>query len=184
MGFSMRPILLSYNPLSAFIILCCAALAVAADDSENTKASSSSKHFAAEEDYSLGPPLKNGRYCTFSFDRFHCVANPLEVRDETFVHGSLEYGEREMSTGVPQRIAGSEKEREAIRELLLMQDDYFFREVFSMPEYASVRTKCRNRSELCTYWAAIGECETNRIFMIPNCAPACRLCLLRDTNIG
>ena len=42
----------------------------------------------------------------------------------------------------------------------------------------------KNRNELCAFWASIGECEHNRIFMLPHCAAACRFCLLSNTNVA
>jgi prolyl 4-hydroxylase len=35
---------------------------------------------------------------------------------------------------------------------------------------------CLNRHELCTFWAAIGECEANPAYMKLQCAPACLSC--------
>lgn len=35
---------------------------------------------------------------------------------------------------------------------------------------------CRNRDEWCSYWAAMGECESGREFMDANCAPVCGRC--------
>lgn len=41
----------------------------------------------------------------------------------------------------------------------------------------------KNYHELCAFWSSVGECETNRIFMMENCVAACRLCLLASVNL-
>ena len=41
----------------------------------------------------------------------------------------------------------------------------------------------KNDHELCAFWTSVGECESNRGFMLENCAAACRLCLLANTNM-
>ena len=43
--------------------------------------------------------------------------------------------------------------------------------------------KCRNMHEDCTFWAAIGECESNQDWMQTNCAPACQTCELLDIRL-
>ena len=60
---------------------------------------------------------------------------------------------------------------------------YMDEEVMSRSEYEHVRSTCRNNHELCAFWTSVGECETNRVFMLQNCAAACRLCLLQGTNM-
>merc|ERR1711966_251144 len=42
--------------------------------------------------------------------------------------------------------------------------------------------KCLLRDELCSFWAAIGECDKNPAFMITTCAPSCRSCHMVDLN--
>jgi hypothetical protein len=42
----------------------------------------------------------------------------------------------------------------------------------------------RNSNELCAFWASIGECESNRLFMMSHCAAACRFCLLVATHLS
>ena len=44
------------------------------------------------------------------------------------------------------------------------------------PKYASVKTECRNKHELCNFWASIGECDKNPGYMKTNCAPSCKSC--------
>ena len=49
--------------------------------------------------------------------------------------------------------------------------------------YTSTFTCSKNEHELCGFWSSLGECETNRGFMLSHCAAACRLCLLQATNM-
>ncbi|KAL9187261.1 hypothetical protein ACHAXT_001364 [Thalassiosira profunda] len=53
---------------------------------------------------------------------------------------------------------------------------YMADEVMVDPKYASVRGKCKNKHELCSYWAMLGECTNNPSYMQTNCAPACQSC--------
>lgn len=86
--------------------------------------------------------------------------------------------------GVPQRIDGTEEEKRQIREVIEKTSEYFFNEVLVMPEYEHVRTACKNNNELCAFWTSVGECETNRVFMMSNCAAACRFCLLQYSGLA
>mmetsp|Transcript_1916 Transcript_1916/g.3668 ORF Transcript_1916/g.3668 Transcript_1916/m.3668 type:complete len:221 (+) Transcript_1916:50-712(+) len=86
--------------------------------------------------------------------------------------------------GVDQRIDGSNTEKELIRDVISMMQQYFMDEVLVKPAYKDVRHNCKNQYDLCAFWAALGECETNRQFMVPHCAAACRLCLLRHSGVG
>uniref|UniRef100_A0A6U3TZM8 ShKT domain-containing protein n=1 Tax=Ditylum brightwellii TaxID=49249 RepID=A0A6U3TZM8_9STRA len=86
--------------------------------------------------------------------------------------------------GVTQRVDGNEVEREAVRHILRQMENYFQNEVLSKPQYESVRGRCKNMNELCAFWASVGECESNRGFMLTNCAASCRLCLLLHTNLN
>ena len=40
-----------------------------------------------------------------------------------------------------------------------------------------------NRDSLCSYWASLGDCETNRQYMVDICPAACQLCWLAGTDI-
>lgn len=79
----------------------------------------------------------------------------------------LEYGE-------PQ-IADGEREDET-REAMRKTDEYMKNVVFVKDEYSSVRSDCKNRDSLCSFWAVLGECEANPAYMIIQCAPACQSC--------
>lgn len=89
----------------------------------------------------------------------------------------------ELDLGVAQRIAGSEVERGRIRKVLKKMERYFQEEVLTRAEFEIVRGRCKNHHELCAFWASVGECESNRGFMLSNCAASCRLCLLQHTNM-
>eukprot|EP00555_Chaetoceros_dichaeta_P002555 CAMPEP_0198249582 /NCGR_PEP_ID=MMETSP1447-20131203/1069_1 /TAXON_ID=420782 /ORGANISM="Chaetoceros dichaeta, Strain CCMP1751" /LENGTH=219 /DNA_ID=CAMNT_0043934255 /DNA_START=79 /DNA_END=738 /DNA_ORIENTATION=+ len=40
----------------------------------------------------------------------------------------------------------------------------------------SIRPLCKNKHDLCTYWAHVEECTKNEGFMSKTCGPACRKC--------
>jgi ShK domain-like. len=75
--------------------------------------------------------------------------------------------------GVAQECEGDQA-LELIRAVEKM--DRYMSEEVSKPEYDSVRSECKNRHELCVFWAHIGECEANPSFMLLQCAPACETC--------
>ena len=70
-----------------------------------------------------------------------------------------------------------------MRGVLAEMMRYMDEEVMNRSEYEHVRDSCRNDHELCAFWTSVGECESNRVFMLQNCAAACRLCLLQNTNM-
>eukprot|EP00540_Astrosyne_radiata_P022186 CAMPEP_0116863764 /NCGR_PEP_ID=MMETSP0418-20121206/24420_1 /TAXON_ID=1158023 /ORGANISM="Astrosyne radiata, Strain 13vi08-1A" /LENGTH=128 /DNA_ID=CAMNT_0004498855 /DNA_START=197 /DNA_END=583 /DNA_ORIENTATION=- len=117
-----------------------------------------------------------------SDDEYVCLDDPMNLRkssDKTYLMNKF----HQLDRGVKQRIDGSETEKEAVKGVLKRMDDYFLNEVLAKSEYEGIRNRCRNLNELCAFWASVGECESNRIFMLGNCAAACRLCLLANTNI-
>jgi prolyl 4-hydroxylase len=61
---------------------------------------------------------------------------------------------------------------------LLKVDEYFQNVVMKEDKYSSVRNYCRNENEYCTYWASVGECDTNPAYMHTTCALACLACHL------
>ena len=89
-----------------------------------------------------------------------------------------------IDVGVTQRIDGSDSEKQAIKDVLKKMDEYFFKEVLANPEYEFVRPRCKNTNELCAFWSAVGECESNRVFMLSNCPAACRFCLLLHSGLA
>ena len=59
-------------------------------------------------------------------------------------------------------------------------EDYMYNQVYADKDQVfpnDVRRNCQLRHELCTFWAASGECENNQRYMRTMCAPACFSCL-------
>ena len=72
---------------------------------------------------------------------------------------------------------------EATVELIYNTSKYM-KEMWSNKEHDYYNYKCKNMEEECSFWAATGdECESNRDYMIKNCAPACQLCHLLDVRL-
>jgi len=118
-----------------------------------------------------------------SYHTYICTDNPEASRRavaSSFTDGLSPF---DMDLGVEQRITGSETEQMRIRNVLRKMYPYFDEEVLTRSEYEHVRGRCKNDHELCAFWTSVGECETNRGFMLENCAAACRLCLLANTNM-
>ena len=78
-----------------------------------------------------------------------------------------EYGEAQLAEG---------QRAEETRALIAKTDEYMSSRVFVEDEFRSVRSDCRNRDPLCSFWAVEGECEANPSYMIIQCAPACQSC--------
>lgn len=78
--------------------------------------------------------------------------------------------------GETQKVSGAEYTRTLanIRETL----EYLNDEDESFPE--SIMRQCKNKHELCSFWAGMEECEKNEPFMISNCSPSCQGCDLLD----
>lgn len=80
--------------------------------------------------------------------------------------------------GTIQAVEGNKKEMtlDNVKAML----DYMEKseEYLSLP--SKIQNNCRNNNELCSFWAAIGECEKNISFMKVQCAPACQTCHLID----
>lgn len=109
-------------------------------------------------------------------NRYRVNTNQYYYDETGYYHG--------YNMGIEQRIDGTEMEQKAIRDVIDMMNQYWFEEVLSKPMYQAVRKTCKNRNELCAFWASVGECENNRIFMLPYCPAACRFCLLSQMNIA
>mmetsp|Transcript_16340 Transcript_16340/g.44945 ORF Transcript_16340/g.44945 Transcript_16340/m.44945 type:complete len:213 (-) Transcript_16340:372-1010(-) len=118
---------------------------------------------------------------------FRCIVDDPIAQRREFDQGRLaDFPESDgmYHMGIAQRVDGSEAERASIQQVVQQMVDYFYNEVYTKPEYDGVRHQCANYYELCAFWAAVGECESNRQFMIPNCAAACRFCLLHRVAMG
>jgi len=86
--------------------------------------------------------------------------------------------------GIPQAVDGdSDSQRKthaAIAEMILFMEE----EVYANDDIYndSIRSNCRNKHELCAFWASVGECDVNPSYMKINCAPACRTCRQLDVE--
>mmetsp|Transcript_27833 Transcript_27833/g.59514 ORF Transcript_27833/g.59514 Transcript_27833/m.59514 type:complete len:153 (+) Transcript_27833:80-538(+) len=109
-------------------------------------------------------------------EEMKCTREVLEMRTR--------YDDISINVGVTQRIDGSDAEKQAVRDILKHMDDYFFHEVLALPEYDYARSRCKNSNELCAFWSSVGECESNRVFMLTNCPAACRFCLLLHSGLA
>ena len=78
-----------------------------------------------------------------------------------------EYGEAQLAEG---------NRAEETRALIAKTDEYMRTRVLVEDEFRSVRSDCKNRDPLCSFWAVEGECEANPSYMIIQCAPACQSC--------
>lgn len=84
--------------------------------------------------------------------------------------------------GVPQeRLVGSDPEQRMVMSTLVKMERYYDEEVPLMPK--DVQDTCINRDSLCAYWASLGDCDTNRQYMIDTCPAACQLCWLAGTDL-
>jgi hypothetical protein len=78
--------------------------------------------------------------------------------------------------GVPQHM-GDTVPLEALQALLDATHTYMTESVLSVPdEYGHILHECENKHPDCTFWAATGLCEEERIYMQLQCAPACQSC--------
>lgn len=93
----------------------------------------------------------------------------------------------QLNIGVPQRIDGSDSEKEAVKQVMIQTEKYFRSEVMTHPVfYRHVRDLgvCQNTNELCAFWTSVGECESNRGFMLSHCSASCQLCALLFMNLN
>jgi prolyl 4-hydroxylase len=89
--------------------------------------------------------------------------------ESSVIEATLNCGEKQVAEGT-EKVRTLDRIRKSI--------EYFKNEVPSLPD--SVKDKCKNRHELCSFWAVLGECEKNQRYMVTNCAVACRSCHLID----
>lgn len=97
-------------------------------------------------------------------------ANADSERD-AYYHSALRY--IDIDFGENQQVAG-----ETWRETIAVIDKTleYMKHVRTNRTFDHVRADCRCRHELCSFWAAIGECEKNPDFMKMQCAPSCQTC--------
>lgn len=80
--------------------------------------------------------------------------------------------------GVPQDLNDALAQEQYKKTKLYMKHT-----VMADQAYESVREKCKFDSPLCSYWAAIGECDANPKYMKLHCAPSCGTCDQLDWNL-
>lgn len=128
---------------------------------------------AVDQQIGYGPPPENARFCVaVEADRFQCTNNPNTLREQLEIdfrvlmkmdltgknskyQNGLEVGPGEIvSTGVPQRIDGTEAEQNAIKDVLKRMNEYFYNEILSLPEYEFMRQR----------WYVTGKIDGRRPF--------------------
>lgn len=102
---------------------------------------------------------------------------PLDVSEEelSLLDAVAEYGK-------PQKIEGEEtaKTWDVVRKTVSYMQDEIYGEHPSHTLSEEIVAECTNREELCSFWAAIGECEANKAYMKTKCAPSCQTCEMID----
>ena len=114
-------------------------------------------------------------------NKYKCVTSEELVRRKEMYNGlnDHEWVQKSAERGSPQRLDGSESEKESARQVMRKMDIYFREEMKGNNLYSyEMRASCKNHHELCAFWAGLGECNSNFRFMINRCTAACRLCLL------
>ncbi|KAL7573479.1 hypothetical protein ACA910_013793 [Epithemia clementina (nom. ined.)] len=146
--------------------------------------------FAATEDYfvHLRHDCKNeDEYCTVFAAMGHCEKQPEYMFHECAPAcgkckkpndgPGVEFGVlqelnfEDIADGAadlltPESIAARIEETERYMREIIWADDF----------YMTVRKKCFNHEDMCTIWAALGECDNNRPYMVEFCSPACGTC--------
>jgi prolyl 4-hydroxylase len=80
--------------------------------------------------------------------------------------------------GVPQKVEGPHAKGTLLH--IRETEKYMMEEVHADEKYREVREGCKNTHELCSFWAHLGECESNPKYMELECAPACKACIKLD----
>mmetsp|Transcript_12439 Transcript_12439/g.19152 ORF Transcript_12439/g.19152 Transcript_12439/m.19152 type:complete len:543 (-) Transcript_12439:630-2258(-) len=85
--------------------------------------------------------------------------------------------------GVEQEIPAEDEDHYQATVDLIENTSKYMKEMWSNEEHNRYNYKCKNMNELCSLWAAVGECESNLDFMGRNCAPVCQSCHLLDIRL-
>lgn len=72
--------------------------------------------------------------------------------------------------GVEQEVSGAPNTQDDVRVVLRQSVAYM--ETLNEAE----KKGCSNTHKLCSFWASVGECDGNQLFMLKGCAVACRSC--------
>lgn len=74
--------------------------------------------------------------------------------------------------GEAQIVEGSELEKETTWQRIKLVEKY----MENLPSESRSHDNCHNSYGLCSFWASIGECESNATFMQDACGPVCFSC--------
>ena len=86
--------------------------------------------------------------------------------------------------GVVQVIDGNDDEIAATMAKLLETENYMEELATTVDRFIYLRKECRNEEDLCSFWATLGECESNPDYMTDHCAPACQQCTKPTEGLG
>jgi hypothetical protein len=83
---------------------------------------------------------------------------------------------RAQDLGVAQTLVWRDGTREEDVQWIIQKSRNYIRKV--VPEYfqEGMPGICKNTHEMCSIWAMQGECDSNAVYMLPNCAPVCGSC--------
>lgn len=99
------------------------------------------------------------------------------------------------SLGVDQIIENNDDDGPSptdVAEVIARTEFYIVNEVLVNETFSNHRLSCRNNEDMCSYWAAEGDCTSSLEYMAKNCPAACRNCLVdlnklcpvdEDTNV-
>lgn len=130
--------------------------------------------------------------CSFWAEHGECTANPnymLKVCRKSCRVCGVKVSEKVLEEqgmlerlvteyGEPQEITGDKKltTLAVVKRTVSYMKNFVHSESPTHTMSSDVTKSCKNRNKLCSFWAAIGECEANPAFMATNCAPSCRSC--------
>jgi len=87
--------------------------------------------------------------------------------------------ENTLIRGIEQKIVGSEREIRATEEIINLSNVYLTNSLHyhkGQQQKYILEQLCVNKHELCSFWAAWGECDKNPAFMLKSCSLACLSC--------
>lgn len=143
------------------------------DDSDSCKDEHENCGFWAEKgectnnpNYMLKSCAKSCGSCTIQGQQ------KLKDMDSTPEDKTTQFGKRQEAKG--------SKAKETLK--LIAESVEYMKSADVQTLSAKIRDNCKNKHNLCSFWAVLGECEANKSFMKTNCAPACQTCHLIDMS--
>eukprot|EP00581_Thalassiosira_minuscula_P016868 CAMPEP_0183730882 /NCGR_PEP_ID=MMETSP0737-20130205/33763_1 /TAXON_ID=385413 /ORGANISM="Thalassiosira miniscula, Strain CCMP1093" /LENGTH=517 /DNA_ID=CAMNT_0025963473 /DNA_START=62 /DNA_END=1612 /DNA_ORIENTATION=+ len=131
------------------------------------------------------PCMDDDLRCLEKAGRGDCEANPGYMK-QSCRRSCLVCLEGNNQFGIEQRMPPENEVGPSTHEDIVAYMDStmkYMKTIWSDERFERVRHKCKNQHEDCTYWAAIGRCDSNPSYMRTNCAPACETCSLMDVRI-